>query len=66
MAPGPGLRRWCSWVIPGFQLEGGHLVLPVDDVQGEVVQGAARDGIGAFVEQLEWWYVAVPPDELRR
>jgi hypothetical protein len=28
-----------------------------------VVQGAAKDGVGAFVERLEQRYVALPPDK---
>ncbi len=65
-APDPGLRRWHSGVGAGFEPEGGHLVLIVADVQHEMVQGAAKDGIGAIVEQLKRRCVAVPPHEHRR
>jgi hypothetical protein len=67
VAPGPRLHRQCGWVIAGFQPEGGNLVLPVADVQGEVVQGVVKDGIGAFVAQAmssdifggSWWAAAL-------
>jgi hypothetical protein len=29
----------------------------------EVMQGAAKDGVGAIVERLKRWYVAIPPHE---
>ncbi len=47
----------------GLESEGRHLVLLVADAQREVVQGAANDGVGAVVQQLEQRYVAVPPHE---
>ncbi len=65
-APDPGLRRWHGRVGAGFEPEGGHLVLLVADAQREVMQGAAKDGVGAVVEWLERRYVAVPPHEHRR
>ncbi len=49
-APGPRLcRRHCgvgAWIQPASR----HLVLLVSDAQDEVVQGAAKDGVGAVVE----------------
>ncbi len=50
----------------GLESEGRHLVLLVADAQREVVQGAANDSVGAVVQRLERWYVAVPPHEHRR
>ncbi len=40
-----------------------HLVLLVAYAQGEVVQGAAKDGVGAVVERLKQRDMAFPPDE---
>jgi hypothetical protein len=65
-APDPGLRRRHSGVGAGFEPEGGYLVLLVADAQCEMVQGAAKDGVGAIIEQLKRRYVAVPPHEHRR
>jgi hypothetical protein len=52
-ATDPGLRRWRGRLGAGFEPEGGHLVLLVANAQREVMQGAAKDGIGAAVEQLK-------------
>ncbi len=60
-APDPGLRRWRGRIGAGFEPEGGHLVLLVANAQSVVMQGAANDGVGAIVEQMERRYVAVPP-----
>ncbi len=65
-APDPGLRRRCSGVGAGFEPEDGHLVLLFTDTQREMMQGAAKDGVGAIVEWLKRWYVAVPPHVNRR
>jgi len=46
-APDPGLHRWCGRFGAGFELEGGHLVLLVANAQREVMQGAAKGGVGA-------------------
>jgi hypothetical protein len=35
----------------------------VDTLSSEMMQGAAKDGIGAVVERLEWQYVAIPPQK---
>jgi hypothetical protein len=35
----------------------------VDTLSSEMLQGAAKDGIGAVVERLERQYVAIPPHE---
>jgi hypothetical protein len=64
--PDPGLHRRRCKVGAGFESEGGHLVLLVADVQREVMQGAANDGVGAIVQRLERQYVVVPPHEHRR
>jgi hypothetical protein len=64
-APDPGLCRWRGRVGAGFEPEGGHLVLLVADAQREVMQGAAKDGVGAVIGRLERRYVAVPPHEHR-
>ncbi len=42
---------------------GGQFVLLVADAQREMVQGAAKDGVGAIIERLKWRHVAVPPHE---
>ncbi len=65
-APDPGLQRWRGRVGAVFEPEGGHLVLLVADAQREVMQGAAKDGVGAVIGRLERQYVAVPPHEHRR
>jgi hypothetical protein len=57
----PGLRRKRCRVGARLESEGKHLVLLVANVQREVMQGAANDGVGAVVKQLERRYVAVPP-----
>jgi len=62
-APDYGLR---SVVGAGFEPEGGHLVLLVADTQREMMQGAAKDGVGAIIEQLKRRYVAVLLHEHRR
>ncbi len=62
-APDPGWPGWRCRIRAGFESEGRHLVHLVTDVQREVVQGAANDGVGAVVQRLEWRYVAVPPHE---
>jgi hypothetical protein len=59
-ASDPGLRRRRSGVGAGFEPEGGHLVLLVADAQSEMVQGGAKDGVGAIVERLK------PPHKHRR
>jgi hypothetical protein len=51
-APDPGLRGRRCRVSAGLETEGGHLVLPVADAQREVVQGAAKDGVGAVIQRL--------------
>jgi hypothetical protein len=51
-APDPGLRGLCCRVGAGLESEGGHLVLPVADAQHEVMQGAAKDGVGAVIQRL--------------
>jgi hypothetical protein len=38
----------------------------VADVQREVMQGAANDGVGAVIKQLERQYMAVPPRKHRQ
>jgi hypothetical protein len=58
--PGPGLRRRHCGVSAGLQPESVHLVLLVTSAQSEMVQGSAKDGVGAVVE---WWDMSVPPDE---
>ncbi len=58
-ASDPGLRRRRSGVGAGFEPEGGHLVLLVADAQREMVQGAAKDGVGAGVERLKQRHLAV-------
>jgi hypothetical protein len=65
-APDPGLHRRRSGVGAGFEPEGGHLVLLVTDGQHEVMQGVAKDSVGAVIEWLKWRYVAVPPHDHRR
>ncbi len=65
-APDPGLCRWRCGVGAGLESEGGHLVLLVADAQREVVQRAAKDGVGAVVQRLERRYVSVPPHNYRR
>jgi hypothetical protein len=65
-APEPGLRQRCCRVGAGLESEGRHLVLLVADVQHKVVQGAANDGVGVVIQQLERRYMAVPPYEQRR
>jgi hypothetical protein len=62
-APDPGLRRLSGRVGAGFEPESGHFVLLVADAQREVMQRAAKDGVGAVVERR---YVAVLPHEHRR
>jgi len=52
-APDPGLHRQRGRVGAGFEPEGGHLVFLVDNAQCEVMQGAAKDGVGAVLELLE-------------
>jgi hypothetical protein len=64
-APDPGLRRRRGGVSAGFEPEVGYLVLLVADAQREVMQGAAKDGVGAVVELLKQWYVLILPDEHR-
>jgi hypothetical protein len=64
-APDPGLRRRHSGVVAGFEPEGRHLFLLVADAQCEMVQGAAKDGVGAVVERLKRQHMAVPPHEHR-
>ncbi len=51
-APDPGLRGRRCKVGAGLESEGGHLVLPVGDAQREVVQGAAKNGVGAVIQRL--------------
>jgi hypothetical protein len=51
--PDPGLHRRRGRVGAGFEPEGGHLVFLVDNAQCEVMQGAAKDGVGAVLELLE-------------
>jgi hypothetical protein len=46
-------------------LEGRHLVLLVADAQREVMQGAANNGVGAVIKQLERRYMAIPPHKHR-
>jgi hypothetical protein len=58
--PGPGLRRRRCGVSAGLHPESVHLVLLVTNAQGEMVQGSAKDGVGAVVE---WWDMSVPPEE---
>jgi hypothetical protein len=48
--PGPGLRMRRCGVSAGLQPESVHLVLLVTNAQSEMVQGSAKDGIGAIVE----------------
>jgi hypothetical protein len=43
----------------GFKPEGGHLVLLVADAQGEVMQGTAKNGVGAVIERLERQHLAM-------
>jgi hypothetical protein len=62
-APGPGLHRWCCGVGGGLQPEGEHLVLLFTNAEGEMVQGSAKEGVGAIIEQLEQRDMAVPPVE---
>ncbi len=64
--PDLGLRRRRCRVGAGLESEGGHLVLLVADVQREVVQGTANDGVGAIVQRLERRHMAVPPHKHRR
>ena len=63
-APDPGLRRWRGRVGAGFEPEGGHLVFLVDDAQCEVMQGAAKDSVGAVIQQRR--YVSDLPYKHRR
>ncbi len=68
-APGggnPGQHRRRCWIHAWFESEGRHLVHLVTDAQREVVEGAAVDGVGTVVQQLERRYVAVPPHEYHR
>ncbi len=65
-APDPGQRGRRCRIRAGLESEGRHLILLVADAQREVVQGAANDGVGAIVQQLEWRYVAIPPHEYCR
>ncbi len=62
-APDPWLRWQRSGVGAGFEPEAGHLVLLVTNAQREVIQGAGKDGVEAYVELLKRRYVVVPPDE---
>ena len=62
-APDPGKRGRRCRIGAGLESEGKHLVLLVADAQHEVVQGAAKDGVGAVIEQLEWWDMAIPLDK---
>jgi hypothetical protein len=64
--PDSGLRRWRCRVCAGFESDGGDLDLLVTDAQHEVMQGVAKDGVGAVVKRLERRYVAVSPHEHRR
>jgi hypothetical protein len=43
VAPGPGLRRRCCVVAAELKLECRHLVCPVTDLQGEVMQRTLQD-----------------------
>jgi hypothetical protein len=65
-APDPGLHGRRCGVGAGLESEGGHLVLLVADAQREVVQGAAKDGVGAVVQRLERRYVSVMPHKHHR
>jgi hypothetical protein len=51
-APDPGLHGRHCRVSAGLESEGGHLVLPVADGQREVMQGAAKNGVGAVIQRL--------------
>ncbi len=62
----PSKRGHRCRISAGLETEGRNLVLLVADAQREVVQGAANDGIGAIIQQLERRYVAVPPHEHRQ
>jgi hypothetical protein len=42
------------------------LSFSLSDSQHEVMQGAAKDGVGAVVKRLERRYVAVPPQKHRQ
>jgi hypothetical protein len=65
-APDHGLRRWRSGFGAGFETEGEHLVILVSDAQCEMMQGAAKDGIGAVLEWLKQRDVAILPHEHHR
>ncbi len=47
-------------------MEGRHIVLLVADAQSEVMQGAANDGVGAIIKQMERLYMAIPPHKHRQ
>jgi hypothetical protein len=49
-APNPGQRRRRCRVRAWFESEGRHLFHLVADAQHEVGEGAANDGVGAFVQ----------------
>jgi hypothetical protein len=61
--PGPGLPRRRCGLMQGFSWRVDTLSLFVADVQGEMVQGSAKDGIGAVIERRD---MAVPLDEHHR
>jgi hypothetical protein len=65
-APDPGLHGRCCRVGAGLESEGRHLVLLVANAQREVMQGAANNGVGAVIKQLERRYMAVPPHKHRQ